>query len=83
MTRRKPPTVSKAKTRLEEMIAMRHVLAAAIDAPDTPARELSPLVRRLQELSEDIEKLEVRQFEDIKEKERTSSEDTPWELMDI
>lgn len=62
---------------------MRRVLAAAIDAPDTPARELSPLVRRLQELSEDIEKLEVRQFEDLKEKERTSSEDTPWELMDI
>lgn len=81
--RKKVPTVSEAESRLDELRAMRVVLAKAIDAPDTPARELSPLVRRLQELSEDIEKLEVRQFEDLKEKERTSSEDTPWELMDI
>ena len=83
MTRRKTPTVSKAKGRLEELIAMRAVMAKALDAEDTPARELPALVRRMIECSELIESLEARQFEDLKEKERTSTEDTPWELMDI
>ena len=61
--RKKIPTVSAAESRLDELRAMRVVLARAIDAPETPARELSPLVRRLQELSEDIEKLEAREAE--------------------
>lgn len=62
MPRKKPlPTVSTAKTRLQELQAMRRVLAAAIDAPDTPARELSPLVRRLEELGVAIEDLEARE----------------------
>lgn len=83
MTRRKPPTVSKAKTRLEEMIAMRHVLAAAIDAPDTPARELSPLVRRLTELSELIESLEAREAEQRRDEERRDEGDAPFRLEAI
>ena len=63
---------------------MRRVLAAKIDDESTPARDLSPLVRRLEELSELSESLRAREAEaEAKEKERTSSDDTPWELMDI
>ena len=82
--RKKIPTVSTAKTRLQEVDAMRRVLAAKIDDESTPARDLSPLVRRLEELSELSESLRAREAEaEAKEKERTSSDDTPWELMDI
>src|SRR5699024_10500016 len=82
--RKKIPTVSTAKTRLEEVDAMRRVLAAKIDDESTPARDLTPLVRRLEELSELSESLRAREAEaEAEEKERTSSGDTPWELMDI
>ena len=63
---------------------MRAVMAKALDAEDTPARELPALVRRMIECSELIESLEAREAEaEVKEKERASSDDTPWELMDI
>ena len=82
--RKKTPTVSKAEGRLEELVAMRAVMAKALDAEDTPARELPALVRRMIECSELIESLEAREAEaKAKEKERASSDDTPWELMDI
>ena len=82
--RKKTPTVSRAEGRLEELVAMRAVMAKALDAEDTPARELPALVRRMIECSELIESLEAREAEaEAKEKERASSDDTPWELMDI
>src|SRR5690625_7894581 len=62
--RKKVPTVSKAEGRLEELVAMRAVMAKALGAEDTPARELPALVRRMIECSELIESLEVREVEE-------------------
>lgn len=61
--RKKVPTVSRAEGRLEELVAMRAVMAKALDAEDTPARELPALVRRMIECSELIESLEAREAE--------------------
>ena len=81
--RKKVPTVSTAKTRLQEVDAMRRVLAAKIDDESTPARDLSPLVRRLEELSELSESLRAREAEAEDDAKVRASDDTPWELMDI
>ena len=83
MTRRKIPTVSGAEGRLAEAIAMRAVLAAALDAPDTPARELPPLVRRMTELSELIEHLEAREAERVDAEQRRETGDAPFKLSAI
>ena len=81
--RKKVPTVSRAEGRLEELVAMRAVMAKALDAEDTPARELPALVRRMIECSELIESLEVREAEAKEDAKVRASDDTPWELMDI
>lgn len=83
MTRRKISTVSGAEGRLAEAIAMRAVLAAALDAPDTPARELPPLVRRMTELAELIEHLEAREAEQRRDAERRDEGDAPFRLEAI
>ena len=83
MTRRKIPTVSGAKGRLAEAIAMRAVLAKALDEESTPARELPPLVRRMTELSELIEHLEAREVEERRAEERRETGDAPFKLEAI
>ena len=83
MTRRKTPTVSKAKGRLEELVAMRAVMAKALDAEDTPARELPALVRRMIECSELIESLEERERDAREAEERACSGDAPFRLEAI
>lgn len=83
MTRRKTPTVSTAKTRLEEVDAMRRVLAVKIDDESTPARDLSPLVRRLEELSELSEKLAAIEAEAQKTDRARSMVDEVFILSDI
>ena len=83
MTRRKTPTVSKAKGRLEELVAMRAVMAKALDAENTPARELPALVRRMIECSELIESLEAREAEQRRDAERRDEGDAPFKLSAI
>lgn len=84
MPRKKlPPSVSGSKTRLQEMQAMRRVLARAIDDEKTPPRELSPLVRRLTELSELIESLEAREAEAREDESARSLIDSAFNLSDI
>jgi len=61
MTKAKPMTVLKAATdgtRLDELKALRAVIARAIDNDGTPARDLSSLARRQLEISREIEKVE-------------------------
>ena len=55
-----PPvmTVSGSGSRLDELRAMRRVLAAHIDSPNTLARDLAALVRQLRDISKEIEELE-------------------------
>lgn len=61
-----PSTVTGAAergTRLDELRAMRRVLAAHIDNDQTLARDLAPLMRQAREISKEIEALEVQEAE--------------------
>ena len=61
MTGAKPMSVLKAATegtRLDELKALRAVIASAIDSSTTPARDLSSLARRQLEISREIAKVE-------------------------
>lgn len=64
--RPEPATVSQAAargSRLDELRAMRRVLAAHIDNDQTLARDLAPLMRQAREISKEIETLEVQEAE--------------------
>lgn len=50
-------------TRLDELRAMRRVLAAHIDNPDTLARDLAALMRQAREISVEVEDLEAVEAE--------------------
>lgn len=59
---RAPMSVSDASesgSRLEELRAMRWVIARHVDSPDTLARDLAALTRRLMEISREIEILRM------------------------
>lgn len=62
-----PTTVTGASergTRLDELKAMRRVLAAHIDNDQTLARDLAPLMRQAREISKEIESMEIQASED-------------------
>lgn len=50
-------------TRLDELKAMRRVLAAHIDSENTLARDLAPLMRQAREISSEIESLTAQEAE--------------------
>lgn len=50
-------------SRLDELRAMRRVLAAHIDSDQTLARDLAPLMRQAREISKEIESLEIQASE--------------------
>lgn len=50
-------------SRLDELRAMRRVLAAHIDNPDTLARDLAALMRQAREISKEVEDLEAIELE--------------------
>ena len=61
-----PETLSGAiarGTRLDELKAMRRVLAAHIDNENTLARDLAALMRQAREISKEIEDLEAKESE--------------------
>lgn len=82
---RKPPfpSVSKAKTRVKELEAMKAVLARAVDDIATPPRELPALVRRHIEVSELLADLEVREAEAREDESTRSLIDSAFDLSDI
>lgn len=58
---RKQLTVTKAASdgdRLDLLVAMRARVATAVEDPNTPARDLAALTRRLMEIAKDIEVLQ-------------------------
>jgi hypothetical protein len=78
-----PVTVSGAAatgTRLDELKAMRRVLAAHIDSDQTLARDLAPLMRQAREISKEIESLETQETERSAGKDDSSnvSSDAAW-----
>lgn len=67
-----PVTMSSAiqsGSRLDELRAMRRVLAAHIDSENTLARDLAPLMRQAREISQEIESLEAMEQERQAEEE--------------
>ena len=60
----KPKSVSEAAdhgTTRELMVAMRTRIAKAVEDPNTPARELAALTKRLVEVVRDIEAIDARE----------------------
>ena len=77
-----PETLSGAitrGTRLDELRAMRRVLAAHIDNENTLARDLAPLMRQTREISKEIEQLEAQELEEARDAEvHDGSISTAW-----
>lgn len=71
-------------TRLDELRAMRRVLAAHIDNEDTLARDLAALMRQAREISKEIEDLEAIEAEaGVSVDDAGSTEDTDFRLEAI
>ena len=67
-----PVTVTSAiaaGSRLDELRAMRRVLAAHIDNENTLARDLAALMRQAREISKEIEEMEAQEAERAKDAE--------------
>ena len=78
-----PPTTvtgaSERGTRLDELRAMRRVLAAHIDNENTLARDLAPLMRQAREISKEIEELQAVEAEQARDMEvRSGNVSTAW-----
>ena len=66
-------------SRLDELRAMRRVLAAHIDSENTLARDLAPLMRQAREISSEIESLEeVEREQNAVAKMVSGSDDAKW-----
>lgn len=61
-----PKTVTQAAegTTRELLVAMRTRIAKAVEDPNTPARDLAALTKRLMEVVRDIEALDARERQD-------------------
>jgi hypothetical protein len=73
----KPKTVSGAAEggdRRELLVAMRARVAKAVEDPNTPARDLAALTRRLLEIAKEIEAIDVAAEEDSGNAEPTADE---------
>lgn len=64
-------------TRLDELKAMRRVLAAHIDSENTLARDLAPLMRQAREISKEIEELEALEV-DVSTEAESNVADSKW-----
>ena len=65
--RRAPKSVAAAAssgTTRDLLVQLRARVATAIDDPDTPARDLAALTRRMQEIVRDIDALDAREKQD-------------------
>ena len=66
----KPKTVTQAAaegTTRELLVAMRARIATAVEDPNTPARDLAALTKRLVEVVRDIEAIDAKSDEDERE----------------
>ena len=81
-TQVKPKSVTEAaddgSTR-ELLVAMRARIAKAVEDPNTPARDLAALTKRLVEVVRDIEAIDARQVQDA---ERAASKSVRDERFD-
>jgi hypothetical protein len=79
---RKTHTVSSAASegdRRDLLVAMRSRIATAVEDPNTPARDLAALTRRLMEIAKDIEAIDARAAEEAEDAGTTADEH--WEAI--
>ena len=75
---KKPLTVTDAAsvgTRKDLLVAMRARVATAVQDPNTPARDLAALTRRLMEIAKDIEAMDAQEREEAEELADAPDED--------
>ena len=73
-----PKSVTQAAdtgTTRELLVAMRARIAKAVEDPNTPARDLAALTKRLVEVVRDIEAIDARAHEEAKESAATADEE--------
>jgi hypothetical protein len=78
-----PKTVTDAAadgTRRDLLVAMRARVATAVQDPNTPARDLAALTRRLMEIAKDIEVLDMK---DAEEADRGAADDEAFDAEAI
>lgn len=80
--KRPPPTVLGSKNRLDELRALKRILAERIDDPATSARDLAPLVRIQREVSIEVEDLSAV-ASDGKAGVLIDTSDASWQLHSI
>ena len=67
----KPKSVTEAATagtHKELLVAMRARIAEAVEHPNTPARDLAALTKRLADVAREIEALEAREAEEVSDR---------------
>ena len=70
-----PLTVAEAVlhgSRMDQLVAMRRIAAAAIDSPDTSPRDLKALMLSVNEFSKEIEQLRASLAEEVRDAEVSS-----------
>ena len=73
----RPLTVSEAAeggNQRELLVAMRTRIAKSVEDPNTPARDLAALTKRLMEVVRDIEALDARKDQEAAERDRSPDE---------
>lgn len=75
-------TVLGSVSRLQELRAMRRVLAAHVDSPNTLARDLAALVRQLRDISKEIDELDPPEAE-VSVNDDGNRSDSPFKLQAI
>ena len=77
-----PLTVAEAVlhgSRMDQLVAMRRIAAAAIDSPDTSPRDLKALMLSVNEFSKEIEQLRASLAEELRDAEVSSGAvSTKW-----
>ena len=78
--RRAPKSVTKAAadgSRRELLVAMRARVATAVEDPNTPARDLAALTRRLLEIAKEIEAIDAAAEQE--DREGSVTPDEAWD----
>lgn len=79
----KPKTVKQAAdsgTQRELLVAMKARIADAVENPNTPARDLAALTKRLLEIAREIEAIDARTVEEARESAEATADDN-WEAV--
>ena len=69
-----------AGTQRELLVAMKARVAGAVEDPNTPARDLASLTKRLLEIAREIEAIDVREAEEASESDGITPDDE-WEAV--